>query len=138
MLLTSSEADWDSPLDDSFRLKWSAWVNSVHHLDDVRIPRMCCKYFVCESQHKEVHIFTDASKDTIAAVAFLKVWKDEEISDIGFLMGKAKVAPTHGLTIPRLELCAAVLGIEIADIIREKMDLENSGFTVTVRLLLVI
>lgn len=138
MLLTSSEADWDSPLDDSFRLKWSACVNSVHHLDDVRIPRMCCKYFVCESQHKEVHIFTDASKDTIAAVAFLKVWKDEEISDIGFLMGKAKVAPTHGHTIPRLELCAAVLGIEIADIIREKMDLENSGFTVTVRLLLVI
>lgn len=138
MLLTSSEADWDSPLDDSFRLKWSAWVNSVHHLDDVRIPRMCCKYFVCESQHKEVHIFTDASKDTIAAVAFLKVWKDEEISDIGFLMGKAKVAPTHGHTIPRLELCAAVFGIEIADIIREKMDLENSGFTVTVRLLLVI
>lgn len=73
MLSTSSEADWDSPLDDSFRLKWSAWVNSVHHLEDVRIPRMCCKYSVCELQHKEVHIFTDASKDAIAAVAFLKV-----------------------------------------------------------------
>lgn len=128
MLSTSSEADWDSPLDDSFRLKWSAWVNSVHHLEDVRIPRMCCKYSVCESQHKEVHIFTDASKDAIAAVAFLKVWKDEENSDIGFLMGKAKVAPTHGHTIPRLELCAAVLGIEIAEIIREQMDLEKKNF----------
>lgn len=73
---------------------------------------MCCKYYVCESQHKEVHSFTDASKDAIASVAFLKVWKDEENSDIGFLMGKAKVAPTHGHTIQRLELCAAVLGID--------------------------
>lgn len=33
-------------LDDSFRLKCSAWVNSVHHLEDVRIQRMCCKYSV--------------------------------------------------------------------------------------------
>lgn len=75
-----------------------------------------------------MHIFTDASKDAIAAVAFLKVWKDGENSDIGFLMGKAKVAPTHGHTIPRLELCAAVLGIEIAEIIGEQMDLEKKNF----------
>lgn len=57
---------------------------------------MCCKYSVCKSQHKEVQILTDASKDAIAAVAFLKVCKDKENSDICFLMGKAKVALTHG------------------------------------------
>lgn len=75
-----------------------------------------------------MHIFTDATKDAIAAVAFLKLCKDEENSDIGFLMGKAKVAPTHGHTIPSLELCAAVLGIGIAEIIREQMDLEKKSF----------
>lgn len=78
--------------------------------------------FFCKSQHKEVHIFTDASKDAIAAVVFLKLWQYEENSDIGFLMGKAKVAPAHGHTIPRLDLCAAVLGIEIAETITEQMD----------------
>lgn len=50
---------------------------------------MCCKYSVCKSKHREVHSFTDASKDAIAAVAFLKVWKDGETSDVGFLIGKA-------------------------------------------------
>lgn len=89
---------------------------------------MCCKYSVCKSQHKEVQILTDASKDAIAAVAFLKVCKDKENSDICFLMGKANVALTHGHIIPRLELCAAVLGIEIAEIIREQMDIEKKNF----------
>lgn len=43
--------------------------------------------FCCKPQHKDVHILTDASKNAIAAIAFQKVWKGEENSDIGFLMG---------------------------------------------------
>ena len=89
---------------------------------------MCWKFSLIESTHKEVHIFTDVSKDAIAAVAFLKVWKDGENCDVGFLLGKAKVAPTHGHTIPRLELCAAVLGIEIAEIIKEQWTLSKRIF----------
>ncbi|XP_061190530.1 uncharacterized protein LOC133198456 [Saccostrea echinata] len=128
MLTTSGNVDWDNPLDDSFHSKWSAWVSSTRHLQDLSIPRMCCKFSVIEALRKEVHIFTDASKDAIAAVAFLKVWKDGNNSDVGFLMGKAKVAPAHAHTIPRLELCGAVLGTEIAEIIKEHMDLEKNDF----------
>uniref|UniRef100_G3NQ66 Uncharacterized protein n=1 Tax=Gasterosteus aculeatus TaxID=69293 RepID=G3NQ66_GASAC len=35
---------------------------------------------------------------------------------VGFVMGKAKLAPRPEQTIPRLELCAAVLGVELADL----------------------
>ncbi|XP_069108972.1 uncharacterized protein [Argopecten irradians] len=97
-------------------------------LDNINIPRMCCKFSLIEATHREVHIFTDASKNAIAAVAFLKVWKDSEKNDIGFLTRKAKVAPTNGHTIPRLELCAAVLGIEIAEIIKEQLNFEQRDF----------
>lgn len=64
-----------------------------------------------------MHIFTDASKGALAAEAFLKVWKFKGNSDMGFLMCKVNVAKAHGHTIPRLEFCAAVLGIKIAAII---------------------
>lgn len=128
MLSASQTIAWDDPLDDSLYQKWSAWVKSLQHLQNVSIPRMCCKLSVIESSRKEVHIFTDASKDAIAAVAFLKVWKDSENYDVGFLMGKAKVAPTHGHTIPHLELCVAVLGTEIAEFFKEQMDLEAKDF----------
>lgn len=39
-------------------------------------------------------------------------------------MGKAKLAPCPETTIPRLELCAAVLAVEIAELITSEMDLE--------------
>lgn len=39
-------------------------------------------------------------------------------------MGKAKLAPQSDPTIPRLELCAAVLAAEMADFIQEELDLK--------------
>nr|XP_027232688.1 uncharacterized protein LOC113824139 [Penaeus vannamei] len=39
-------------------------------------------------------------------------------------MGKAKIAPLHGHTIPRLELCAAVLAVELSEVVLENLDEE--------------
>ena len=47
---------------------------------------------------------------------------------IGFLLGKAKVAPKSGHTIPRLELCAAVLAVDIADVLSEQLNIPLSAF----------
>lgn len=82
------------------------------------------KHSVGKSQHKEVYSFSDVSNDAIhvAALAFWKAWQDGETIDVGFLENKTTVAPSGGHTIPKLELCAVVLGIEIAEIIREQMD----------------
>ena len=59
---------------------------------------------------------TDASETAIAAVAYLTRKDKHENIHIGFLMGKAKVAPKPATfnSIPRLELCADVLDIELA------------------------
>ena len=71
----------------------------------------------------EVHIFSDASEQAIAASAYLKVTDNDGHISIRFLMGKGKLAPVRGHTIPRLELCAAVLATEIAEIISIQLDI---------------
>ncbi|KAM9320270.1 uncharacterized protein PAF06_004771 [Gastrophryne carolinensis] len=43
---------------------------------------------------------------------------------IGFLFGKAKLAPKPEHTIPRLELCGTVLAVEIADFIMRELDIQ--------------
>jgi hypothetical protein len=75
-----------------------------------------------------VHIFTDASEEAIAAVAFIKLLDADDSHRQGFLLGKAKVAPKSAVTIPRLELCAAVRGIEIASIIKKQMSIPTEEF----------
>lgn len=62
-------------------------------------------------------MFTDASEKAIAAVAYLRTLDEDGNSQLGFVMGKFKVAPKHRHSIPRLELCAAVLGVEIYETI---------------------
>lgn len=69
---------------------------------------------------REIFIFSDASKDAIGTEAYLKL-SDAKFSHISFVLGKAKVAPASGHTIPRLELCAAVLAVELAETIHEQL-----------------
>jgi hypothetical protein len=62
--------------------------------------------------------------EAISAVAYVK--SDD---NFGFVMGKSKVAPTSGHTIPRLELCSAVLATELWQIISEQLDLKRESVT---------
>ena len=70
----------------------------------------------------EIHIYSDASEKAISAVGYLQVEDEDGNIDVGFIKGKSKLAPSKGHTIPRLELCAAVLAVEVGDIISENLD----------------
>lgn len=80
-----------------------------------------------KADRPEIHVYSDASEKAIAAVAFVK---EPETGRYGFILGKAKLAPLLGHTIPRLELCAAVLATEIGDIITQNLDIpmENINY----------
>ncbi|KAJ8346863.1 hypothetical protein SKAU_G00282640 [Synaphobranchus kaupii] len=69
-------------------------------------------------------VFSDASVKAIAAVAYLKVTHEDGHSEVGFILGKAKLAPVPELTIPRLELCAAVLAVELSELLTEELDMK--------------
>lgn len=56
-------------------------------------------------------------------MAYLRAVNSNGNCNVGFVLGKAKLAPQHKPTIPHPELCAAVLAVEIADLIRHEIDL---------------
>ena len=58
----------------------------------------------------------------ISAVAYLKATDENGHTHIGFVMGKSKLAPHPPHTVPRLELCGAVLAVEMAELITEELD----------------
>ncbi|VDI56381.1 Hypothetical predicted protein [Mytilus galloprovincialis] len=63
-------------------------------------------------------------KKAVAAVAYIRTTEKDGSTHLGFVLGKAKVAPKHGHTIPRLELCAAVLAVELYETICEELKTE--------------
>ncbi|XP_048764717.2 uncharacterized protein LOC125672561 [Ostrea edulis] len=128
MMSVTKKTDWDDPLPEALHDKWVSWIHSLACLEELHIPRMYSDISFEDAIRREVLVFADASKNAIAASAYLKLY-DVNRSTISFLMGKAKVAPNHGHSIPRLELCAAVLATEIAESIAEQLSIHKDNFS---------
>ncbi len=122
--LSSKEYDWDDPLPSDKQVSWKLWKESLLELEKLHFKRRYVPIPLVSSQSRELCLFSDASTQAIAAVAYLRVTNDENQCHVGFVMGKAKLAPHPAHTVPRLELCAAVLAAEMADTICCEMDIE--------------
>ncbi|XP_069108240.1 uncharacterized protein [Argopecten irradians] len=75
--------------------------------------------------YSKIHIFADASENAKAAVAYLQTIYADGSTHISFLLGKTKVAPKHGHSIPRLELCAALMALEIGECLSHELSLTS-------------
>ena len=103
MMAVTGNTEWDYPLPESVCDKWISWVNSLDHLELLRVPRMYSSISFEDASKREILAFSDVSKDIVAAETYLKLY-DVNSSSVSFLPGKAKVAPVQGHTISCLEL----------------------------------
>ena len=73
------------------------------------------RYFIRERDKTELHVFADASEDTMCAVAYLRSQPKEYSAVLAFVIGKCRVAPMRHLSIPRLELQAAFMAVRLKE-----------------------
>nr|XP_034311144.1 uncharacterized protein LOC117684166 [Crassostrea gigas] len=118
--IVASTFDWDELLPTQLAEEWDTWKSSLPVLEKLQIPRVIVPN-LNEAVSKELLVYCDASELAIAAVCYVKATYLDGSSSIGFVLGKAKVSPLSGHTIPRLELCAAVLAVEVAQIVVEHL-----------------
>ncbi|XP_073810196.1 uncharacterized protein [Danio rerio] len=122
--LSTIQQDWDTILPLEKESSWKAWISSLAELDQLQIPQAYVPTSVCRAPLCELCIFSDASTLAIAAVAYLRVIDSNGQPHVGFVMGRSKLAPFPAHTVPRLELCAAVLAVELMEFIKGEIDLE--------------
>jgi len=67
-------------------------------------------------------IFVDASQAAFAAVAYLRVLSPTKV-DVAFVIRKTRLAPKKLLSIPRLKLQAAILGVRLSRLLQEHLKL---------------
>lgn len=65
-------------------------------------------------------VFADASQEAFGACAYLRQRKDDNTYSVKFIAAKSRVALLKQLTIPRLELQAAVLATRLAKSIQDE------------------
>ena len=115
---------WDDVLPDDIVTKFTDWSSELGSLSEIVIPR---SYFPRNVERLELHMFGDSSQDVFSAVAFLRgkmVSKHGSSTELAFVFGKARVAPMKALTIPKLELQAALLSARLRNDIQQALTLE--------------
>ncbi|XP_043091452.1 uncharacterized protein LOC122341848 [Puntigrus tetrazona] len=72
-----------------------------------------------------MHHFSDASTCGYGQCSYLRMINENDEIHCTFLIGKARVSPSKIITIPRLELTAAVVSVRMSNMLREELNLTN-------------
>ncbi len=107
------ELAWDVELTPENEKLWQAWIDGLPELRTLSIP---AGYFPVglgkpiEIQH---HHFCDGNEQAYGAVSFVRAQFQDGTVSVMLIQGRSRLAPlAQHLSVPRLELCAAVLAVE--------------------------
>ncbi|XP_053956305.1 uncharacterized protein LOC128861956 [Anastrepha ludens] len=118
-----SGVTWDAPVQKDEHEAWQSWVRLLPRIHDVRIPR--CYPLASFTHDVQLHIFCDASSVAYAAAAYLRATVSGKVKCC-LVASKSRVAPLKPVSIPRLELMGAILGLRLAKFIRNELTLPIS------------
>ena len=100
---TKNRQHWENEVEPGEEAEFLRWKQQLPIVAETSINR---RYFNREMDKDELHVFADASEDTMCAVAHLRSQPKKYSAVLAFVNGKSRVAPMRHLSIPRLELQA--------------------------------
>nr|XP_029714165.1 uncharacterized protein LOC115258233 [Aedes albopictus] len=110
--------DWDQAVPPTVG---EAWINFHEQLPLLNQPRIERCVIIQDAVDIEIHCFSDASEKAYGACLYMRSKDAEGRVKVRLLASKSKVAPLKCQTIPRLELCGAVLGAELFQKVRDSI-----------------
>ncbi|XP_068738205.1 uncharacterized protein, partial [Montipora capricornis] len=114
---------WDDQIPEPCKQKWQTWLKELPKLEQFEIPR-CFKRPNCSDiQRCELHHFSDASSQGYGAVSYLRQIDIHGEVHCSLIMAKSRLAPLKAMTIPRMELSAAVLATRLDRMIKQEVDM---------------
>ena len=110
---------WDDPLPHELCKNWLSLRQDLMSLEKVKIGR----WLQTEPNSTlEIHGFSDASEVAYSAVVYARTINRSGQIKVNLISSKTKVAPTKQISLPRLELCGALLLAKLMAKISKCMD----------------
>ncbi|XP_050746329.1 uncharacterized protein LOC127012155 [Drosophila biarmipes] len=112
-VLWKDKLDWDESLLQSLHSAWLEHMSQIATVACLKLPRFVLQHRLFYSSSDEIHGFCDASMAAYGACIYFRS-ENQGIVSSNLLCSKSRVAPLQTLTIPKLELSAALLLSELA------------------------
>lgn len=127
--LCRTRCGWDDPLPSNLQSQWSLWLEELGRIADFKVDRCLNPTGLDQLTNIQLHHFADASTLGYGTVTYLRMETNKDVH-VSFLLSKSRVAPLKHVTIPRLELTAALLAARVDKMLRAEIQfpLLNSVF----------
>lgn len=116
-----SGVTWDQQIHHEQHKLWCKWVKCLLYINNLSINR--CYPQLVNVLSTQLHIFVDAGINAYAAVAYLRMANQNEVQCC-LISSKTRVAPLKPISIPRMELMAAVIGLRLAKCIEQELSIK--------------
>ena len=117
--------EWDEPIPSCVAKAWEEWTASMLALKNVCVPRCYAEGGLQETMTVELHHFSDASSVGYGQCSYLRTVNSSELVNCSLVISRSRVAPTKPVTVPRLELTAAVLSVRISRFLQDELKLNQ-------------
>lgn len=115
---------WDESVPPDIHTRWTMFRSQLVVLNQLEIPRAV--KFDSNSRSVQIHGFSDSSQRAYDACVYLRTKLRPHEYRIELLCSRSKVAPLKAVSLPRLELCAALLLVRLMSKVGEAIQLEHS------------
>ncbi len=128
--LCRRKSGWDDSLPCDILQQWTRWLEELSRLSEFKVKRCIKPKEFGQPSLVQLHHFADASEGGYGTVSYVRLENDRHEVHVSLLLGKARVTPLKPVTIPRLELTAAVLAVQMDKVLKAELQLqvENSFF----------
>ncbi|XP_054717638.1 uncharacterized protein LOC129226996 [Uloborus diversus] len=104
--LWSHHLSWDEELPDSLAKQWRTFQEQLPVLTNIKIPRCI---LIPQASDVQVHGFCDSSEKAYCAAIYIRSQDVTLAVTSRLLTSKTRVSPVKPQSLPRLELCSALL-----------------------------
>nr|CAI5822893.1 unnamed protein product [Callosobruchus analis] len=112
---------WDESIPSNLYTIWTNYRAEFVQLNAINFPR----HVSCRSPVSiQLHGFSDASERAYGAVVYIRSLDTQGNCFVNILCAKTRVAPLKPITIPRLELCGALLLAQLMSKVKESMNID--------------
>jgi hypothetical protein len=115
------KCDWDDILPSDIEQSFKVFLSNLPFINDIEIPRKVIQVYPYKDI--QLHGFADASTKAYGAVIYIRVTDFSDKHYTNILCSKVRIAPIKIITVPRLELCAALLLAELANKVKNALDI---------------
>ncbi|GFU46967.1 integrase catalytic domain-containing protein [Trichonephila clavipes] len=115
------ELGWSDELPFQEEKEWRRFIDSLEAVNNISIDRCIV---IHRAERIELHAFSDASEKAYGSSIYLKSISALEEVKVCLVTSKSRVSPLKQISIPRLELCGAVLAAKLMKKVKEALNLQ--------------